>query len=79
MKKYYLRNNFPIKTNCPMPDDLEISEQEYKQICKERNDKIAEVQAEQEEEMRPVQERNKKIWERALKNAEKELKAEGKI
>ena len=59
--KHYLRNDFPIKTNCPMLDDIEISEQEYKRICKERNDKIAADQAKQEEEMRPILEQKKRI------------------
>lgn len=59
--KHYLRNDFPIKINCPMLGDIEISEQEYKRICKERNDKIAEDQAKQEEEMRPILEQKKRI------------------
>lgn len=77
--KHYRRNNFPIQTNCLMPEDIEISEQEYKRICKERNDEIAANRAKQVEEMRPIQERRQKIWERALKNAEDELIAEGEI
>ena len=79
--KFYLRNDIPIrlKGQKPTPNDIEISETEYKKICKERNDQIAADQARQEEEMKPIRERNRLIQERMFKIAEQQLIDEGII
>lgn len=80
MERPYLTiEGMPLKSNCPMPSWKEISEEEYKQICKERNDKIAVDQAKLEEEMRPIQKRNKLINQRMRKIAEDQLIEEGEI
>lgn len=79
MKKYYLRNDFPIKTNCPESKDVEISEQEYKRICKERKDQEEVDRIAQEEALKPIREREKKIQERMRKIAEDQLIEEEEI
>lgn len=76
---YYILNGHPIKTNGPVYGGEEISEQEYKQICEEKNNQHAANQALLEEEMRSIRERNRKIQERMRKIAEDELIAEGEI
>lgn len=80
MKKYYLRNDFPIGLKGkPEIGDVEISEQEYKRICKQRNDQIEADRIKQEEEMKSALERNRKIQERMRKIAEDQLISEGEI
>lgn len=84
----------PIKTNCfqlnctpileydgkeDKKEYLKRCEQEYKRICKERNDQIGIEQKKREVLIQPILERNKKINERMRKIAEDELIAEGEI
>jgi len=80
MKRPYLTTEgMPVMTNCPQKDWAEITDEDYKKICKERNDQIAEDQARQEEEMKPIRERQKLINERMRQIAEQQLIDEGVI
>jgi hypothetical protein len=67
------------KGNMSNKEWRERSKQEYKKICKERNDKLEAEQAIFEEQIQSIQERQKLIMQRALENAEKELIKEGLI
>ena len=80
---YYLRNNFPIKTNSPINSDVPISELDYKKICKERNDQIEADRIKLENQMKAKQAREKLIQERinqiVRQKAEQQLIDEGII
>lgn len=80
MKRSYLTpEGMPVKTNCPQENWKKITEEEYKRICKERNDKIEAEQAKLEEEMKPIRERRAKIQQRMYEIAEQQLIEEGEI
>jgi hypothetical protein len=78
MKRPYLTSEgMPVMTNCPQKDWKEITEEDYKKICKERNDQIAADQARQEEELKPLREEQKLINERMKQIAKQQLIDEG--
>jgi hypothetical protein len=78
MKRPYLTSEgMPVMTNCPQKDWTEITEEDYKKICKERNDQIAADQARQEKELKPLREEQKLINERMKQIAKQQLIDEG--
>lgn len=79
MNYYKTLENFPKFTNCPMPDDVLIDEDEYKKLCAEHTAEANQKQAEIEAEAKPRMDRERLIRERMKEIAERELIEEGKI
>ena len=79
MKYYKTSENFPVRSNNPMNDWIELSKIEYEQLCKKRNDQMEADRIKEEEEMKPIREREQKIRDRMRKIAEDQLIEEGEI
>jgi rubredoxin len=74
MKQYYLTSEgMPVKTNCPQKDWIEITEEEYTNICNKKNKQIKDKQKAFDESMKPVIEQQKRIQSKMEEMALSEL------
>ena len=71
---YTTAEGFPIKSNCPQPDWTKISEQDYKRLCKEKNDKAKADEEVLEASMAEIYAQDKRIHAKLREIALKELK-----
>jgi hypothetical protein len=61
MKYYETLEGMPVKTNCPQKDWTEITEQDYADICNQRNKQIKDEQKVLDEQMKPIIDQRKRI------------------
>jgi hypothetical protein len=74
MKTYLTQEGHPVKTNCPQATWTEVSEIAYEAKVKEINDKTDADKKKQDDDMKIIQEQDKRIAAKLREIALKDLK-----